>query len=220
MKAVEVKRRIAEVETRLGQLEQWLGTLKAARDKYLVLPEDDIRARDALQKIENGWQRGEVIPPELVGAPTQSGLPAVEQEIVQLKHKRRLLEAELPSKEAVATAQQRALELEKQAKATETLFRDGWSSFMEAMAEAEEAARQVVEARAKAQETFHELSGLCEQYALGIHVAREPRPDPSEENLAGVLGSLLRDVGYFQVVDRGLDAEVESARRPVEREAA
>jgi hypothetical protein len=78
----------------------------------------------------------------------------------------------------------------------------------------------VVEARATAQATLQELSELREQYALDIDVSREPKPNPGEEKLAGLLGSLLRDVGYSQVVDRGLDAELKSARRRADQRAA
>jgi len=220
MKAIEVNSRITDVEIKIDQLEPWLGTLKAVRDKYLLQPEDDFRAQDVLHKIENGWQRGEVVAPELVGAPTIRGLPVVEQEIVELRRKRRLLEAELPSKEDVTTAQRRAFKLKQLSREAETIFGEKWSTFMEAMAEAEEAGRQVVEARANAQETLHELLDLREQYALDIDVTREPKPNPGEEKLSGLLGSVLREVGLSQVIDRGLDAELQSARRQTEREAA
>ena len=207
-------------KSKIDQLEPWLGTLKAVRDKYLLQPEDDFRAQDVLHKIENGWQRGEVVAPELVGAPTQHGLPAVEQEIVQLKHKRRLLEAKLPSEEEVASAQRQAIGLARQATERSEDFEQSWSAFMAALAEAEASARAVVEARAKAQETLHELSELRAQNALDIDVPQEPRPSPSEEKLAGLLGLLLRDVGHSQIIDRGLGAEMASAQQQVERKAA
>ena len=90
---------------------------------------------------------------------------------------------------------------------------------MEAMAEAEEAARQVVQARATAQQTLHELSDLREQYALDIDVPREPKPNPGEERFSGLLGSVLREVGLSQIIDRGLDAELQSARRQADQRA-
>ena len=84
---------------------------------------------------------------------------------------------------------------------------------MEALAEAEAAARQVAATRSDTQATINELSSLVGQFGLDVAVPREPRPDPADSKLAGLLGSLLRDVGHSQVIEQALATSAASARR-------
>lgn len=147
------------------------------------------------------------------------GLRSIERELAELRERRELLEEQLPTAEQVTEAERRASGLVKQAAEQSEGFAESWSAFMAALADAESAARQVAQTRSEAEATIRELVQVREQFGLGIEVPREPRPGQAEEKFAGLLGSLLRNVGYSQALGNGLEAELAGARRECKREA-
>ena len=224
MTGAQIKSEMQKTDARLADLEPERDRLQQARKALLISESDHDRA--TVSTIEKGLRAGDMITvrsPEarqLLEGWSGSGLRAIEADIAELRERRGLLEEQLPSAEEVAEAEREAAGLVKQATEQSEQFEQSWSAFMAALAEAEAASRQVVAIRSEAQTAIRELSQLREQYALDVEIPREPRPDPAESKVAGVTGLLLRDVGYSQVIERQLDAELASARRQLEREAA
>lgn len=58
------------------------------------------------------------------------------------------------------------------------------------------------------------------QFGLEVDAPREFRPAAPDSKLAGALGALLQTVGYAQVIEPSLDAEVASARGSADREVS
>ena len=148
------------------------------------------------------------------------GLKPARDEARLPRDQRAALEASLPSPEEVAGAEAKAAELVKRANAERAKFAESWSTFLAVLTEAESAAREVVASRVEAQPAIHDVVQLREQYDLDVKVPPVPKPTTAEAKLAGTLGTLLRNVGYSQVIDQLLDSESAKARRQVEREAA
>ncbi len=233
MSATETNRRIARIDSRLGVLKQWIARLEAARREVLLkLPASTDhgfaanKIRAELSQIEGGCRKGEEVfetAADVRDGLTSGRLPglkAAREEAELLQDQRAALEAALPSAEEVAKAETKAAGLVKRATALSKQFAQSWSAFVAALAEAEAAARQVVVARGQAQTAIRELSRLVEQFGLEVEVPQEFRPSTADSKAAGITGLLLKSVGYSQVIDQQLDAELANARRQVEREAA
>lgn len=222
--AAWTKSEITKADLRLTDLESKRDRLEQAR-KALLLVDDD-RDHRVVSAIENGMPPGELFivhdpsARRLLESWSGRGLGAIRHEVAELSERRELLEEQLPSEEEVAAAEKQADPLVKRTTEQSERFAKSWSAYITALKEAETMARQVAATLIEAQATIHDLLELREQYGIEVEVPREPRPDLADSKFAGLVGSLLRDVGHSQVIDRGLEAEVASARRQVEREAA
>ena len=224
MNASQTKVEIAKTEDRLAELGAQQERLDEAR-RVLVVAESDYDQALA-SELEAGLPHGELFTVRdqkarrLLEGWDGRGLRAIERDLAGLTERRDLLEEQLPSAEQVAEAEKQAAGLVKRATEQSEQFEQSWSAFLAALAEAEAAGRQVVATRSEAQATMRELLQLRDQYGLDVEVPREPKPTTADSKAAGITGSLLQSVGYSQVIERGLDAELASARRRAEREAA
>ena len=232
MSATSTIRKISRVDSRLGVLNPWIERLEEARGEVLLrLPDGSdtslsaSKIRSELSQIEYGL-RGSVqvfvTAADVCEGLTSRRLPglnAAREEVELLSEQRAALEATLPSPEDVAQAEVKTEQLVKRVSKQRALFAKSWSAFVNALTEAEVAARQVAAIRSEAQAAILEMRQLREVYALEIEVPGELNASSVESKLAGHLATLLRNVGYRQVIDQQFDAEVASARGLVEREA-
>ena len=222
MNATQTKIELQKVDTQLADLELWHDRLTQARRSLLTGDEHDQRI---VRVIERGLEPGTGYAfhsgdaRRLLDGWNGHGLQRVEHDLAEQRERRQLLEEQLPSAKEVAKAKRLVAELVKQAEQNAVRFGELWAAFMESLSVADPAARDMVEARIKAQLTIRELSSLVEQYGLDADVPREPTPDPDQSKLAGLIGLLLQNAGYSQVIEKQLDAEVASARPKAEREA-
>ncbi len=221
MMAVQVRQKLADVDRRIATLKPWQETLTKARQRYLL--GGDNHSREVVAVIEHGVRSGEGRPadPELEGFDLGlPGLLACEGEMARLRERRALLEGELPSDEQVAEADKEARELAKRAGQASARFAASWAAFVEALTVAEAAGRQVVEVRAEGQRASATANDLAAQFGLDVDVPKVPEPPRDEAELAGLISSLLRTIGYEQSIDTTADRDLQGAKRRAEKAAA
>jgi len=228
--ATSTNARIARIDSRLRVLTPWIEELEAARREALSrLPDPGdtslsaSKIRSELSQIENGLRGADqvfVTDSDVCSGLTDQHLPglkAAREEVQLLCDQRDTLEAELPTRDEVAGAERKAKELAGTVAEQGERFGEAWSAFMDALTAAEEAAREVARARSEAQDPIRKLTMLHEEYALDITVPKALRASTPESKLAGHLATLLRDVGYRQVINQDIDRELAKVREQAAR---
>lgn len=218
MKATEIKAELDTIDNRLAELEEWARTLREFRQRRPA--QDD---RELMALIEQGPRSGGGLPtdPELSGfADGMDGLYATETEIDRLKDRRQFLEGQLPSPEEVAEAEAEAAELTTQAQDSAERFRKSWGAFLESLEGAEVPGRELVSARAEVESLRQRVARLREDYDLDVEAPEVPAPPQREVKLAGLLGLLLKTVGYSQVIGDTVARDLASVRQKAQEDAA
>jgi uncharacterized protein YqgV (UPF0045/DUF77 family) len=136
----------------------------------------------------------------------------VEREIVNSQERIAALERQLPSAEEILAATSEARAVSEQAQAAFAALEAAWSQFMAQIEAAEAAARAVAAKRVQAQVAIWTARDLSDRFALRVEVPAMPDVDRIETQIAGLIGLVIRDVGYTQVIDDLADRELSAAR--------
>jgi hypothetical protein len=105
----EIRTQISILDKRIAELEPWVKTLLAARERWMFL--NTPGARWTTTAIEEGVARGGACPTDPALEPFNRGLPGLrrsQEEILRLREVRSGLEAQLPSPDATAANQREA----------------------------------------------------------------------------------------------------------------
>ena len=223
MKAVEVKRKIAQIDARLGKLEPWLETLTRARKRLII--RDDDRSRHDLELVERGSRShvgGEVEMPndrELF-AGFEARLPGrrdTEVEIALLREELGLLEAELPSPAQVAEAKKQTAALLQQIAKANARDNEASRAFGEHLREAYAAAYRKVEASQERLNSLSEAREVADQYGFDLDVVPGEPLEAQNRQLNYLMAIACQEVALTGEIDsttgRDLLAEMRRSRR-------
>jgi len=102
--------------------------------------------------------------------------------------------------------------LVEQSQAAQRQFEVAWAMFLTQLEEAEATARAVVNARTAQRVAIGKLADLTTRFALNVAIPTMSVLPRVETNFDGLIGLLIRDVGYSQVVDDTVERELKAAK--------
>jgi len=222
MNALELRSTIAQTEERLEVLEEWAEILESARRELVRrMPanpgsQDTQRIRAEISEIENGPQGGMVWSrsPEVVDgfADGLPGLGAARSEVENLTERLELLEEDLPTPEEIAAAEREAGRHRQATKDAGASFRASVEELLVALGQAETAAHNLADARARHLAAAGAMRELSERVGIGVTIPSKLTLGRAEDRLVRALLSLVQPVIDGGVPDPGTLGEVRRYR--------
>jgi chromosome segregation ATPase len=188
-----------ELHSELDKLRGQVTTLQAEHARYVT-------ARDRALAVEPGrFNQNDVD-----GA--KRNIVRVERQIADVQERIAALKSQLPTPDQIRKATSEARALSEQAQAATSKFTVAWTEFLAQIEAAVVTAHTVATARTEGRAASAQARDLIARFALDLPVPEVPTPDHDETQIAGLVGVVIRDVGYYQIVEDVLERELTAAR--------